>query len=262
MAIEASQNPWLVTVSAPVSQMTVTRRDKNGELFRDEPDEARDQLRMERKTVPPQGEYTLKLVGISDPFEIPKTGQYSKGPDDKQTVAYFEFEVVKGRNLTGRWFSQRWTRAFGKQATLGQFIKQMTGDYVPYGEPFDLTYLIGKEFVGYVSVTRSESNGKDYPKLNVDTIYIPQAEAQAATNDQRRNLVKAISAIFPEPDEAKEMMRVFLTGAYDKESTKDLSHDQADQALNFFATTPADEVRQLIAEYESAAVTDEDEIGF
>ena len=115
--------------------------------------------------VPKDGEYTLEITGIAEPFEM--TSELY-GTQAKTRVEY----TIRGGKGDGRMFTDLYTWSLGAKSNLGKIATAALGGVAPNVGQFELENLLGKQVKAYVTQSeRLDDNGKPlFAKVTIDTV--------------------------------------------------------------------------------------------
>lgn len=233
----------MVLEAAPSQRSPVWRLDHTGTPYRDEAGMGEGDWQG-RKTVPPRGTFTLKLAGIAEKRNEPNKFYDPSKPGQRQYVdkTWVEFEIVGGKgNLTGRWFSNKWTWSLNEKATMGKFVLAMLGTDPP--KQYNVLQLLGKQFEAMVN-PKSDT----YAELLVETVMPAEADPppDVSNDTQRDQIIELAKDIWGSKGKALANLTTLLETEYQVEELEDLSREQADQLMNWLYTEP-DSVKSAAA---------------
>lgn len=137
-------------------------RDANGQIGN-----PREQTQDERlgETVPPRGEYTLKVVAFAEPFE------HTSEKWGVKTKTRLKLQIQGGPG-DGRYFSTMVGWSIGPNSNLGRVYRAVTGKEVDRGGEYNVTEILNGTFSAYVtgSDELNEEGKPRYANVSWDTV--------------------------------------------------------------------------------------------
>lgn len=244
------------------TRQPVWRRTDKGDLIRVMPDEE-ERGHLERKCVPPTGDYTLRLVGMAEPASEVNNFHDPNNERSQPFVlkAWMEFEILDGP-MIGQWFSNKWTwpRALrkprqGNIATMAEFAIRLLGEEP--GDDFDRRDLIGIPFR-----SRVKNKSERYSALATDEVEplgLSTPTAQSITLDQAGVIRKYSEDVWGTKLKGKQKLMVLLEAMYAGKDLNAFTYDEADQLINYFETD-AEGIKAAVEQFENAEYSDVPEL--